>query len=146
MIGTAMTSLDDRIRDLVEQGKQRAEIISILGIGKSSLYRRLNKLGLTREQLSHAAAIPWRVREPHLMTTEAQYLRLLSQSAQGHNATTPAERNSAFAWARSLIEDDMDITYDDQWREIPADKNNWHIKRVYDAAVQGRKRSGSTQP
>ncbi|MEV4166484.1 nucleoside deaminase [Nonomuraea dietziae] len=142
MIGTATTSLDDRIKELVEQGKQREEIISILGIGKSSLYRRMNKLGLTRELLSHAAAIPWRVREPHIMATEAQYLRLLSQSIQGHNATTPAERNSAFSWARALIEDGMDITYRDQWRVIPADKSNWHIKRVYDAAVKGRKRSG----
>lgn len=124
-----------------------AEIAAETGLTVSGVQQAARKYGLSKKTISHKWALPWRVGDEHHKTKVAKYLRDLSSVAQGKEISSE-NRNTAIAWARSLVERDLDIDYDREkppneenvaggFFTKPADPENWHVRMVLERALRG---------
>lgn len=106
-----------------------------LGIGLSTLMRRLKRVNATSPRLDHSEWIPWpKISEADYNHNTYRYLTMLSQAAQGVPTEHAHLRASAVHWAEGLLDRGMDVTYRQKWRVVPADPADWHLRRLYDAA------------
>lgn len=135
---TMTSSFRERVAQLASQGLTRVQQAKALGMSRSAFYDRLNAEGVAlQEKMNHKDAIPWVVGADNAMHTWVQYLRELSATAQGRGPLSRFHRNTALNWAAELIMANRDITFDVVFKVIPADPEDWHIKRVYEAALRG---------
>ncbi|MEU1881938.1 hypothetical protein ABZ470_31955 [Streptosporangium sp. NPDC020072] len=95
---------------------------------------------MTGQRIDHSNVIIWRVRQEDASHTWSIYLRMLSHIAKGTPGGSAYQRNGALAWARGLVEQGLDVTYDTAgWRTIEADRSSWHIKKVLEDAENASK-------
>src|SRR5687768_6756247 len=136
-----MTSVEDRpdsLRKMLMQGWTHARMARELGMGVSTLRRRLKDQGLTKPQRSHRDAIPWTMPDTPegYKHTFGVYLRELSTAAQTGDALVSLyELNTALRWARELVAKRQDVSYSEVkgWEIIPAG-NDSHVQAVLERA------------
>lgn len=117
--------------------KKRSDQAERLGIGLSTLKRKLSKAGAVAARLDHSEWIPFApIKQGHYDATEYRYLTMLSQAAQRVETMHKGLRATAVKWAREILEIGGDITYDPigGWLVVTADPSDWYLKRLFDEA------------
>lgn len=133
-----------------------AQIAGEYGLTVSGVQQMAQSLGLVRQQSSHKAAIPWKLRKEHKNTTVANTLRHLSHLSMG-NRLHESERlhkwwaNSAINKANEILDQGKDIDYDENkgpndfskqggFYLKEADPDNWHLKKLMQRVISAQTR------
>ena len=122
---------------LTAKGWSVQELAAHFGVSESGVLQAKRAAGLSKAQLDHSSAIPWKLLREHGQSGPATNLRNLSAAAQGR--TVASERlNTALRWARKLVEGGMDVTYEPEtgFAEIPAPATGSHLAGVLDRALE----------
>jgi len=73
----------------------------------------------------------------HHGTWQAKQLRTLAHAALGRGTKYEGRRVAALRWARNLLDQGLDVVYDREegFSYVPANTDDWYLKRIYDAAT-----------
>lgn len=122
---------------LVAEGLSVQELAAHFGVSESGVLQAKRAAGLSKAMLDHSAAIPWKVQRRHMQSGPATNLRNLSAAAQG-KAPAPDRLNTAIRWARRLVDEGLDVAYDEAkgFVEVPAPPQGSHVATVLDNAMK----------
>lgn len=132
-----------RVAELTERGLDRVEIAARFGWSKATLQRRLSALGGVKAYAKHRDVIPWPIPEANDQDAEMRYLRELSLAIKGKPPYSIHHRNTALTWARRNVDAGLDVAFSEAngWTYTRADPERWHLRTVYERAVEALKRS-----
>ncbi|MEU4580019.1 hypothetical protein [Nonomuraea sp. NPDC023979] len=133
----------ERLRELHAANYSISEIAAELGATYSGVAHALSRMGLSRKQLEHRDALPWAISAEHRKTAPLQYMRELSQMAQGKMISVHRQA-TAIRWAQELIADGWDVSYSPDappsdfcpqggFYLVPAQKES-HLRKLLEAA------------
>ena len=105
-----------------------------LGIGYSTLMRYVQRA--SRQKYADLSAwIPWTIRPEHARGDDtARKLRRLAQAAEWQDTPYKYHRASALRWAKGLIDQGLDLTYDPDGGFVittaPSNPEEWYLRRL----------------
>jgi hypothetical protein len=124
----------EELRRLAAEGWSNAQLAAHFGVTDSGILQAKRAAGLSKPMTDHSRALPWRLSREHSQSGPATNLRNLSAVTQGR--AIPKEKlNTALRWAIRLVDNDLDITYDQEhgFQEAPV-RGPSHIAMVLSEA------------
>ncbi|WP_371784707.1 hypothetical protein [Streptosporangium subroseum] len=154
-LNRALNKWVEQLVELEERGvTDRATQADELGLTLATHIRRLTKAGFIEPEEGKRLKPPrppkppepptppvekwihWTVQKEHQKDVTARKLSILREVAKGRDVEDEQRLGQAIRWAQDLVDRDLDIDYSyvEGFQRVGALWDDWHLKRLLDAA------------